>query len=275
MAIFSVVHLWAYPWKDYEIQQPRIATSQSDPRVADEPASSYSGGLCGTSALLDAFNLWDMVKRVARAFKWFVVGRRRREQDVSYTNSGLALALRPVRKVFALQFPGQENGLSLHPYYSPVHDSSQARIGGSSTCDDSGAIEEEAAKEEDEEENFLCKAHPDSPTSSFLPIPSNQQQINQSSHPSSNNDTNATISPSESTMSLQEPCSRADTPRLTLPEFHALEIGLQDHDPIKHGEHQNLASIRRQTESSITDPMQSLEEPAASPSRSSLESLRK
>ena len=273
MAIFSVVHLWAYPWTDYELRQPQVATSEPDQRVANEPVTSYSGGMCGTSALLDAFNMWDMVKGVARAFKWLLVDRRRREQDVSYTNSGLAIALGPVRKVFALQFPGQENGLAHHPYYSPVNDLSQTCIGGSSTSDDSYVTPEEEAS--GEEENLIDKAHSNPPTSSFLPIPPNQQQTNQNSHAASNNDTNSTILPSDSIIDLQEPCFRADAPQLTLPEFHALEIGLQDQGQIKHGEHQNLASIKRQTESSISDPMQSLEEPAVSPSRGSLESLRR
>lgn len=273
MAIFSVVHLWAYPWRDYELRQSQIATSEPDPRVAHEPCTSYSGGVWGTSALLDAFNLWDMVKGVARAFKWFFVGRHRREQNVGYMNSSLAIALQPVRRVFALQFPGQENGLSQHPYYFPVNDLSQRRIGGSSTFDDSHTIQEEEAVER--EQNFPDKAHLDSSISSFLLIPPNQQHTNPNNHPASNDDTNTTISPSESTTNLQEPCFRADTPRLTLPDFQALEIGLQEESQIKHSEqseHQNLAPIRRQTQSSVTETMQPLEEPAVNLSQGSLKS---
>lgn len=273
MAIFSVVHLWAYPWREYELRQSRIATSEPDSRVAHESATSYSGGLCGTSALLDVFNLWDMVKGVARAFKWFVVDRPRREQDVSYINSSLAIALQPVRKVFALQFSTQEDRLLHHQCHFPVNDLSPTRTGGSSTCNDSCMIQEQEAVEE--EHDFLSKAHPDSPRSSFLSIPPSQHQIIHNGNEGSTNDTSTVILPLESSIHLPEPGPPADAPQLTLPEFRAFEIGLQEEDQTKQeGEDPNLAPAQRQAQPSVTESIHSSNEPTASPPPSSLESLR-
>ena len=274
MAIFSVVHLWAYPWRDYDLRQSRITTSEPDPHLVCERATSYSGGIWGTSALLDAFNPWDTVKGVARAFQWFVMGRRTREQDVSYTNSGLAIPLQPVRKVFALQFPTQEDGRLPLQCYSPVDNSSQTCIEGSSTYNDSHMIQEEEAAAE-EENCLLSQAHSNSPTSSFLPIPSIQPQINQVSNQASANDTSTTSLPLESSIHLQEPYFRTDTPELTLPEFRALDIGLQEEDQMKHDPHLNHALPQRQAQSSITEPVQSSEEPETRPSSGSPSSLRR
>lgn len=271
MAIFSVVHLWAYPWRDYDLRQSRTATSEPDPHVACERATSYSGGTWGTSALLDAFNPWDMVKGVARALKWFFVGRQIREQDVSYMNFGLAIPLQPGRKVFAVQFPTQEDGLLNFQNYSPVDDLSQTCIEGASTYNDSHVIQEEEEEEaaEEEENSLLSQAYSNSPTSSVLSISPNQEQINQVSNQASANDTSTTSLPFETSAHLQESYSRTNTPQLTLPEFRALDIDLQEEDQTKHDEHPNLAPPQRQAQSSIAEPIQSSEEPETRPSSDS------
>lgn len=72
MAIFAVAHLFAFPWKPYDISQ------------SPDPVSHYRGGPMGTMALLDAFNPWDIIKAGARGFRWLFVGIRNREQDSSY-----------------------------------------------------------------------------------------------------------------------------------------------------------------------------------------------
>ena len=46
---------------------------------------------------MDAFNPWDLVKAVGRGFKWFAVGRRTREQDISYKSSVPGTGLEPIR----------------------------------------------------------------------------------------------------------------------------------------------------------------------------------
>ena len=84
MAIFSILHLWAYPWKPYDIKRSSIVAAENGAGYPPDPKTSYKGGKLGYKAFLDAFNPWDLVKAVGRGFRWIVVGRRKREQDISY-----------------------------------------------------------------------------------------------------------------------------------------------------------------------------------------------
>jgi hypothetical protein len=86
MAIFAVMHIFAFPWKPYSIKH-----SYSDP--LNEPGSGfsggddtkkYTGGPLGIMALADAFNPWDIIKMTARGLRWLFVGVRKRHEDVSY-----------------------------------------------------------------------------------------------------------------------------------------------------------------------------------------------
>ncbi|KAI9832797.1 MAG: hypothetical protein M1819_004017 [Sarea resinae] len=84
MAIFSILHLFAFPYKPYTIPaNPELATgsgySGGTPR--------YVGGPMGVKAIVDAFNPWDLVKAVGRGVKWVFVGRRKRLADISYKDS--------------------------------------------------------------------------------------------------------------------------------------------------------------------------------------------
>lgn len=82
MAIFSVLHLVAYPWKVYDVTSSTVtlpAGHSGDPRTA------YAGGFMGYQAILDALNVWDIIKAIGRSFRWVFVGRKTREQDKSYT----------------------------------------------------------------------------------------------------------------------------------------------------------------------------------------------
>ena len=83
MALFSILHLWAYPWKPYDIDRSSIVTAENGAGYPPDK-SSYKGGKFGHRAFLDAFNPWDLVKAVGRGFRWVAVGRKHREQDVSY-----------------------------------------------------------------------------------------------------------------------------------------------------------------------------------------------
>ena len=60
-----------------------MATAESGAGYSLSP-SEYKGGPLGLYAFLDAFNPWDIVKAIGRGFKWAVIGRRNREQDISY-----------------------------------------------------------------------------------------------------------------------------------------------------------------------------------------------
>jgi len=102
MAIFAVMHIFAFPWKPYNIKR-----SYSDP--TNEPGTGFSGGenlhyLGFFRALLDAFNPWDIVKMTARGFRWLFVGVRKRHEDVSYQDDNLgksATGYTPVGPTFA------------------------------------------------------------------------------------------------------------------------------------------------------------------------------
>lgn len=82
MAIFAVMHIFAFPWKPYSIKH-----SYANP--LNEPGTGFGGGselryLGVFTALVDAFNPWDIVKMTARGFRWLFVGVRKRHDDISY-----------------------------------------------------------------------------------------------------------------------------------------------------------------------------------------------
>ena len=84
MAIFSAFHLFAFSWQEYDIRRSAIVASESAPGFMPDPKTAYLGGPLGTKALLDAFNPWDLIKAIGRGFRWAAVGRRNREEDISY-----------------------------------------------------------------------------------------------------------------------------------------------------------------------------------------------
>jgi hypothetical protein len=96
MAIFSVLHLWAFPWRVYDVR--KSAHMVGDTVVNYPPGkSAYQGGFLGLRALWEAFNLWDMIKAFGRAVRWLFVGRKKRHEDISYkanSRQGTDLAAR-------------------------------------------------------------------------------------------------------------------------------------------------------------------------------------
>jgi hypothetical protein len=74
MALFSILHIFAFPWKCYDISE------------SSNPNDHYQGGFFGLKAVLDAFNPMDFIRATARGFKWLFVGVRHREEDESYKN---------------------------------------------------------------------------------------------------------------------------------------------------------------------------------------------
>lgn len=95
MAIFSVFHLFAFPWQVYDIHRSAIVASESAPGFLPDPKTAYLGGAFGSQALLDAFNPWDLIKAIGRGFKWFAVGRRTRENDISYQAYKISRPINP------------------------------------------------------------------------------------------------------------------------------------------------------------------------------------
>lgn len=122
MAIFSVFHLWAFPWQVYDIRRSQIVASESAPGFLPDPKTAYQGGPFGIRALMDVFNPWDLVKAVSRGFKWFAIGRRRRMEDISYkAPSQGGSGLEPTRNQFTAFNPAANtfDEAPSHPYAGP------------------------------------------------------------------------------------------------------------------------------------------------------------
>lgn len=121
MALFSVFHLYAFPWQVYDIRRSQIVASESAPGFLPDPKTAYQGGFMGIQALMDAFNPWDLVKNVGRGFRWFAVGRRTRMNDISYKNNANGSGLEPTRNQFTAFNEtrvggGEYDGPSANPY---------------------------------------------------------------------------------------------------------------------------------------------------------------
>lgn len=100
MAIFAVLHLWAFPWQVYDIRRSAIVASESVPGFLPDPQTAYRGGRLGHRALMDAFNPWDIIKAVGRGFRWIAIGRKRRTEDTSYKGHTHSASLEPTRNQF-------------------------------------------------------------------------------------------------------------------------------------------------------------------------------
>ncbi|TVY12827.1 Transmembrane protein, partial [Lachnellula arida] len=99
MAIFALLHQWAFPWQEYAREG-----AGSKYTVSGEPFNTQGpkqGGFMGFKAIADAMNPWDMVKGFARGMKWLVFGVRKRENDASYKNR------------FDINNPNNENDMAL------------------------------------------------------------------------------------------------------------------------------------------------------------------
>lgn len=80
MAIFSVLHLFAFPWQPYTLKNQQAS---DDPQYV-KGQIGYHGGPLGVKAWIESFNPWDLVKATARGFRWLFVGSRSRHLDPSY-----------------------------------------------------------------------------------------------------------------------------------------------------------------------------------------------
>jgi hypothetical protein len=70
LAILSVLHIFFFSWQEYRIEN------------LEEGSTSYQGGFGGHKAIIDALNVWDLVKSCARAFRWMAIGRKRRHDEI-------------------------------------------------------------------------------------------------------------------------------------------------------------------------------------------------
>lgn len=80
MAIFALLHLFAFPWKPYDLKSQSPLDTASDGFSAQP--SKYAKG--PARAILGALNPWDIIKACGRGFRWLFYGARHRETDASY-----------------------------------------------------------------------------------------------------------------------------------------------------------------------------------------------
>lgn len=80
MAIFAVLHLFAFPWKPYDLKRQSPLDTTLDGYSAQP--TKYAHG--PARALLDAINPWDIIKACGRGFRWLFHGARHRKNDPSY-----------------------------------------------------------------------------------------------------------------------------------------------------------------------------------------------
>jgi hypothetical protein len=96
MALFAVLHLWAFPYAPYVPGAKRTFYPAPDARKADlkppreNEHSAPQGGFLGLKAFWDALNLWDFVCAFGRGLRWLFCGVKRRKEDISYKNRASA-----------------------------------------------------------------------------------------------------------------------------------------------------------------------------------------
>lgn len=130
MALFSILHLWAYPWRPYDIHRSPIVAAEGGAGLQYQGQAAYRGGTLGIYAFMDAFNPLDIMKAVARGFRWMFVGRKTREGDISYkphlqdsTTDGTASGPTKSRKYQPLHNDDSE----IHVPYSHAYNSNDSK----------------------------------------------------------------------------------------------------------------------------------------------------
>lgn len=89
MALFALLHLWAFPYKPYTQYgaTPRFYPSPDIAKGGDTvpiELEAPQGGFLGLAAIWDAMNIWDFIKAFGRGVRWLFCGVHKRKQDVSY-----------------------------------------------------------------------------------------------------------------------------------------------------------------------------------------------
>ncbi|KAI0111875.1 DUF300-domain-containing protein [Daldinia grandis] len=88
MALFSVLHIWAFPYTPYLESAKTTYYPVSDPSQGVSPRENEHGakmgGFMGLKAFVDALNPWDIIKAFGRGMRWLFVGVKHRREDSSY-----------------------------------------------------------------------------------------------------------------------------------------------------------------------------------------------
>ncbi|THW80269.1 DUF300-domain-containing protein [Aureobasidium pullulans] len=94
MAIFAVMHLFAFPWREYDLSKMPYTDPVTAPGSGfSGTAPKYHGGWMGVKAYGDTFNPWDLIKATARGFRWLFVRRKHRHHDISYTTPKIGVTV--------------------------------------------------------------------------------------------------------------------------------------------------------------------------------------
>ncbi|KAI1877479.1 hypothetical protein JX265_003487 [Neoarthrinium moseri] len=91
MALFSILHLWAFSYKPYVPGAKPTYYPVADPALGlaarENEHGAPQGGPFGLKAFWDALNLWDVVKAFGRGIRWLFVGVKKRHLDPSYSKN--------------------------------------------------------------------------------------------------------------------------------------------------------------------------------------------
>ncbi|KAK8090849.1 Transmembrane protein [Apiospora phragmitis] len=89
MAVFAILHIWAFPYQPYVPGAKASYYPPSDPAlglgIRENERGAPKGGFMGLMAILDALNLWDVIKSFGRGIRWLFVGVKKRHNDISYS----------------------------------------------------------------------------------------------------------------------------------------------------------------------------------------------
>ncbi|KAI0022723.1 DUF300-domain-containing protein [Xylariomycetidae sp. FL0641] len=92
MAIFAILHLWAFPYSPYIIgTKPTFYPSPTETTgftARENEHGPNTGGFGGIKAFGDALNIWDVIKAFGRGMRWLFVGVKHRHKDTSYQKDG-------------------------------------------------------------------------------------------------------------------------------------------------------------------------------------------
>lgn len=120
MALFSLLHLFAFPWRPYASNATPVKYPTS-PVGGLEPIGPSQGGPLGLMAFVDAMNPWDLVKAFARSMRWLFVGVKSRETDLSYKhttfNHDNDMSLQSANSEGDASYKGRNDGLPIANEY--------------------------------------------------------------------------------------------------------------------------------------------------------------
>ncbi|TDZ32000.1 Transmembrane protein 184-like protein [Colletotrichum spinosum] len=113
MALFAILHIWAFPWKPYAPGAKPTYYPNPDARDFNAPLRENehappSGGWLGLRAVGDALNLWDFVKAFGRGMRWLFCGVKRRKEDPSYKTAN-SLDMDDLDKEGGFRHPGAKS----------------------------------------------------------------------------------------------------------------------------------------------------------------------